>query len=63
MNDSIAGIYVYAMTRAFSLIILTVVNCPDSTADNIAKRPVQVLLEHCKNSKKHLNVQELCLLF
>jgi hypothetical protein len=48
MNDSIAGIYVYAMTRAFSLIILTVVNCPDSTADNIAKCPVRVLLRRCK---------------
>ena len=55
--------YVYAVTCASSLITHTEVNCPDSTADNIAKRPVQVLLEHCKNSKKHLNVQELCLLF
>jgi hypothetical protein len=50
------------MTRAFSLIILTVVNCPDSTADNIAKRPVRVLLRRCKYMQKRLTKQELAYL-
>lgn len=50
------------MTRAFSLIILTVVNCPDSTADNIAKRPVRVPLRRCKYMQKRLTKQELAYL-
>jgi hypothetical protein len=55
--------HVHAMTQAFSPIIHTEVNCPDSTADNIAKRPVQVLLRRCKYMQKRLTKQELAYIF